>query len=88
MITVKAEQIGKKFRKFNGDLNLQVDDKWINLPAQNEAKLDLLLELINKNQLTSFTMREDGLILDIEKNLYKNADSEVLEKLGKVYRHG
>lgn len=88
MITIKAEQIGKKFRKFNGDLNIEVDGKWINLPAKNEAQLDNLVSAINKKQLVDLKVTDDGLITELNVNPYKNIESEILKELSKVYRHG
>lgn len=85
---ITADQIGKKFRKFNGDLNIQVDNSWINLPAGNEKKIDELVEAINKKQLVDFTITADGLITELNVNKYKNTDPAVLAELSKIYRHG
>lgn len=81
------KNITKAFRKFNGELNLQIDGEgWITL--QPGLKTNELLLAKNKNQLEYVVIDEDCNIISLKIDKYKNANKTVLKQLGDMYRHG
>lgn len=84
---LKPENITRAFRRFNGDLSIQIDGcRWIEIKSCKEA--DEMLRAKNTNQLEYVVIDEDVKIIDLKVNKYKNADPKILEEVHKIYRQG
>lgn len=89
---LKPENITKSFRKFSGDLSIQIDGKgWIDLKSikKNDSKIiDEFLKARNTNTLEYVEINEDKEIVEIKLKRNDESKQDVINKVRKVYRHG
>jgi len=86
------KNITKSFRKFSGELSIQVDGKrWIDVKPSEKAGPQVIDEFIkarNTDRLEYVEINENQEIVDLKIDKYKNADKSVVDKVRKIYRHG
>ena len=88
---LKSENITKAFRRFSGDLSIQIDGKrWITIvPTKDNGQktIDEFIRARNTNKLDYVEINEDKEIVDLQLKK-KDTNQEIVDKVKKIYRHG
>jgi hypothetical protein len=85
------ENITKSFRRFNGDLSIQINNKrWIDLKPSEEMGpqvIDDFLKARNTGRLEYIEVNENKEIVELKIDKYKNANKDIVDQVRKIYRH-